>query len=77
VEYPQFIVCDSTNYFAPIIYTLNNVNMTEARDGFTHRGIKYPGVVDIIDDLKWAIENNVWNMSRKNYLSGGVVNVAE
>ena len=77
VEYPQFIVCDSTNYFAPIIYTLNNVNMTEARDGFEHRGIKYPGVVDIIDDLKWAIENNVWNMSRKNYLSGGVVNVAE
>jgi hypothetical protein len=50
--------------------------MTEARDGFEHRGIKYPGVIDIIDDLKWAIENDVWNMSRKNYLNGGVVNVA-
>jgi hypothetical protein len=75
VEYPRFIVCDSTNYFSPIVYTLDTEDMTNARDGFEHRGYKYPGVLEVIDNLKWAIENNVWNISRKNYLSGGVINI--
>jgi hypothetical protein len=77
VEYPQFIVCDSTNYFRPIVYTLSTVDMVEAREGFDYKGHKYPGVLNIIDDLKWAIENDVWNISRKNYLSGGVINIKE
>lgn len=77
VEYPQFIVCDSTNYFKPLIYTLSTVDMVEAREGFDYKGHKYPGVLDIIDDLKWALENDVWNISRKNYLSGGIVNIKD
>jgi hypothetical protein len=75
VEYPRFIVCDSTNYLSPIVYTLDTEDMTNARDGFELRGYKYPGVLETIDDLKWAIENDKWNISRKNYLSGGVVNI--
>ncbi len=75
VEYPQFIVCDSTNYLHPIVYTLATVDMVEAREGFDYKGTRYPGVLDTIDDLKWALENDVWNMSRKNYLSSGIVNI--
>jgi len=77
VAYPRFIVCDSTNYFSPIVYTLDTEDMTNARDGFEHRGYKYPGVLEVIDNLKWAIENNVWNISRKNYLNSGIVNIKE
>ena len=77
VEYPQFIVCDSTNYFRPLIYTLNTVDMVEAREGFEYKGHKYPGVLEVIDNLKWALENDVWNISRKNYLNGGIVNIKE
>lgn len=75
VEYPRFIVCDSTNYFSPLVYTLDTEDMINAREGFEHRGYKYPGVLEVIDDLKWALENDVWNISRKNRLSGGIINI--
>jgi hypothetical protein len=75
VEYPRFIVCDSTNYFSPLVYTLDTEDMINAREGFELKGYKYPGVLEVIDDLKWAIANDVWNISRKNHLSGGIVNI--
>lgn len=77
VEYPRFIVCDSTNYFSPLVYTLDTQDMMNARDGFEHRGYKYPGVLEVIDNLKWALENNVWNISRKNYISSGIINIKD
>lgn len=77
VEYPRFIVCDSTNYFSPLIYTVDTQDMTNARDGFDYRGYKYPGVLEVIDDLKWAVENDIWNISRMNHLRGGILNVKE
>jgi hypothetical protein len=49
--------------------------MNEAFYGFEHKGRTYPGVQSLIENLGWAIENNVWNMSRENYLSNGVVNI--
>lgn len=75
VNYPKFMVCDSINYSHPLIYTLNDFDMQEAYDGFEHKGRKYPGVRELIEDLKWALEENTWNISRKNYLSGGIVNI--
>jgi hypothetical protein len=75
VEYPQFIVCDSTNYLHPLVYKLETVDMVEAREGFMYDNKKYPGVLDTINDLKWAIENDTWNISRKNHLSQGIVNI--
>jgi hypothetical protein len=75
VHHPRFIVCDSTNYYSPLIYTLSGTDMHEAFSGFEHKGRKYPGVKQIIEDLKWAIENDIWNISRENYLNNGVVNI--
>lgn len=69
----RFIVCDSTNYYNPLIYQLSMEDILEAYEGFEHKGKKYPGVKDIIEDLKWAIENDIWNISRKNYTSQGMV----
>jgi hypothetical protein len=70
---PQFIVCDSTNYYSPLIYTLTEKDLEEAYDGFEYRGKKYNGVKTIIADLKWALQENCWNISRENYLSNGIV----
>ncbi len=77
VENPKFIVCDSINYYAPLIYTLTNNDLNEAYGGFIHKGRKYPGVESLIKDLKWAKENDKWNISRKNYLNGGIINIKE
>lgn len=72
---PQFIVCDSTNYYNPLIYSLNSDDIEDAYVGFEHKGRKYPGVNELITDLKWAKENDIWNISRANYLSKGVVSI--
>lgn len=75
VEYPRFIVCDSTNYYSPLIYTMDQSDLLNAYHGFENKGRKYPGVKQIIADLKWAIENDVWNISRENYINNGLLNI--
>jgi hypothetical protein len=75
VEHLQFIVCDSSNYYSPLIYTLDVDDMQDAYFGFIHKGRTYPGVKDIIAALMWAINTNTWNISHANYLANGVVNI--
>jgi len=72
---PRFIVSDSINYYSPLIYTLTENDLFEAYNGFENKGYKYPGVKEIITDLKWALDMNVWNISRENYLNNGIVNI--
>lgn len=71
VEYLSFIVCDSTNYMNPLIFDMTEESMRTAYHGFVHRGKEYPGVKDIIADLSWAMEENIWNISRTNHLNKG------
>jgi len=75
VECPRFIVCDSTNYYSPLVYTTGFIDLRDAYEGFEYKGRKYPGVKQIIADLKWALENDVWNISRENYINNGIVNL--
>jgi hypothetical protein len=75
VECPKFIVCDSTNYYNPLIYTLTEEDLLDAYEGFEHKERKYPGVGQLIKDLKWAVDNNVWNISRENYINKGQVKI--
>lgn len=77
VLYPQFIACDSTNYLNPLIYTLSDIDIDDAYNGFEHKGRKYPGVKEIIENIEWAVENDKWNISRKNYLNNGIVNIRD
>ena len=71
----QFIVCDSTNYYNPLVYTLSDEDMKDAYEGFVHKGKSYPGVKYLIDELKWAMDMNIWNISKSNYLKKGIVNI--
>jgi hypothetical protein len=75
VEYLKFIVCDSTNYYQPLIYTLDDDDMKDAYKGFVHKGRTYPGVQDLIAALTWCVTTGTWTISHKNYLSNGVVNI--
>ena len=77
LEYPKFIVCDSTSYMNPLIYTLSFEDLGEAMTGFTHKGRNYPGVNQIVEDLKWAKETDTWNISKSRYELGGVVNIRQ
>lgn len=75
VENPKFIVCDSTNYFNPLIYTITDADIIDAYNGFEHKGRVYPGVNALIQNLDWAIANDTWNISKENYINNGVVNI--
>lgn len=70
---PRFIVCDSTNYSNPLVYVMTVDSMDNALNGFEHNGRQYPGVKQLIEDLKWTLDNDVWNISRENYINNGVV----
>ena len=73
VMFPKFIVCDSTNYMNPLIYELNDNDIDDAYFGFNHKGKHYKGVKELIIDLIWAQDNDVWNISRENSINNGVV----
>jgi hypothetical protein len=75
VQYLNFIVCDSTNYYQPLIYTLDMEDMEDAYNGFVHKGRTYPGVQELIAALTWCVTTNTWDISHKNYLSNGIVNI--
>ncbi len=75
VEYLKFIVCDSTNYYQPLIYTLDLFDMNDAYEGFVHKGRTYPGVGELIAALTWCVTTGTWTISHKNYLSNGIVNI--
>lgn len=70
---PMFMVCDSINYNNPLIYILTIDDMDDAYKGFEHKGKQYPGVKELIENLKWHKEMNIWNISKKNYLSEGII----
>ena len=72
ILYPKFIVCDSTNYMNPLIYELIEDDMEDAYMGFEHKGKYYKGVKELIKDLIWAQDNDVWNISRENSINNGV-----
>ena len=75
INYLKFIVCDSTNYYQPLIYTLDFNDMADAYAGFVHKGRTYPGVGDLIAALTWCVQTDTWDISHKNYLSNGIVNI--
>lgn len=71
----KFIVIDSYNYMAPLIYTTNSINLLESLTGF-YLGKRYRGVSELISDLQWHKENDIWDISKVNYCNNGNVNLA-
>lgn len=75
VVLPRFIVADSNNYKNPLVYTTNMANLMQGMKGFTINGRYYPGVIKAVQDLIWHKENTIWNISRDNHETSGVVKI--
>ena len=73
VHPPRFIAVDSGCFFAPVIYELEKEHLDKAYLGFKEGNKYYPGVKEILEEVSWAQENNIWNMTKKQYLCGGRV----
>ena len=70
---PKFIVCDSINYYSPLIYELTEKDLLDAYHGFEINGKIYPGVGKIIENLTWSVTKDIWNISKENYENNGLV----
>lgn len=77
VENPVFLVCDSINYYQPLIYTLTDDDLKDAYHGFTYKYSEYEGVKQIIEELNWAIETDTWNISKQNFERSGTLNIKD
>lgn len=70
---PIFMVCDSINYYSPLLYVLTMKDLDDAYNGFSYNGKYYSGTKETIENLKFALTNNIWNISKENYLLDGKV----
>lgn len=75
IEFPRFVVADSTNYKDPLIYKTNKENIEQGMRGFMIRGKYYPGVINAVGDLMWHKRNGIWSISRENFRSNGIIQV--
>lgn len=67
-----FIVGDtSSNNRRPLLFTTNNNDLEKGMQGFSLRGVYYKGVEELIRDILWAEEQDIWNCSRDAYGKNG------
>lgn len=67
----KYLVSDTNNYYNPLIYTLAAQDIVDTFEGFTHRGRHFKGIFQLIDELNWHMDSNIWSMSMENSLKGG------
>jgi len=66
-----FIFIDTKGFLDPLLLELSDDDIDRANRGFTLRGYRYNGLVEIQKELAWAIEHDVWSCSRKLYENNG------
>lgn len=69
----QFIAIDSTMKERSLIYRTCPQDLEDAYNGFHERGWYYRGVGEIISDLLWHKDTNIWNTSRVAYMNNGIL----
>jgi hypothetical protein len=68
----KFIVADtSVNNRRPLIYELSETDRQNGYKGFALRGYKYEGIDALGTQIKWHMDNDVWNCSKLAYENNG------
>ena len=62
----MFIVADtSINKRRPLIYTTTAEDGEYGVEGFELNGRKYRGIKELVKEIKWHMENDIWNCSKE------------
>lgn len=72
---PIFVVAHSGCFYRPLQYRMSVGDLEKAEYGFTENDRDYRGVAEIIDDIIWCQENQIWNISKTHYGDRGIVNL--
>lgn len=67
----DFLFVEKSGAYAPFSYTMSEADVHGSLNGGTINGEYVPGILDLIKDLSWHIETDVWEYSKKAYENGG------
>jgi hypothetical protein len=71
----NFIVSDYNNYISPLVYKVTEDNIFGAWNGFKVGNKRYKGILQLIEELKFSLNNNLWDMSVENFKNKGRVTI--
>jgi hypothetical protein len=73
----KFIVVDSklSSNMASIIYQVSSNDMKVGLDGGYYSGKHYPGINNLIEDLRFHLETEYWDLPRSVYINNGIINL--
>jgi hypothetical protein len=70
----DFLVLDtSKNSRKPLLYTTTTEHVEAGLKGFTYRDNYYRGVEELMEEINWHNETQIWNISKTNFDNKGVV----
>lgn len=69
----RFVVADSTNFNAPLIYEIGDEWEKKTYWGFEEDGRYYTGLKDIIESIKWHNSTGNWGISKKAFDNLGLI----
>lgn len=71
----QYPVADTANENAPLMYQLTDRDIYKAYNGFQLEGSsrKWPGLVDLMNEIKFHLETSIWTISRSAYEANGIL----
>jgi hypothetical protein len=68
----DFVVGDtSSNNRRPLVYKTSMIDVENGLKGFILRGNRYRGVEELIDEIAWCEEKEIWDCSRDSYEKSG------
>jgi hypothetical protein len=72
----QYIVADtSLNNRRPLIYPCSELDLQAGLNGFKLAHRYYKGVNQMMEEICWAENNNIWNMSKDAHKRAGVMSL--
>ena len=73
----KFIVVDSkpSSNMASIIYKTSDNDINVGLNGGYHNGKYYPGINSLIEDLRFHLETEYWELPRDVYINNGIINL--
>lgn len=69
----RFVFSEKSCTFEPLIYQMNENDINIATYGGQRNGYPVRGIKGLLNDLKWHMENDLWEYRKAEYESNGVI----
>lgn len=73
VEAMRYIAADTTGNNAPVVYKLNANDIEMAKHGYSVRGKRYPGVLELMKSIQWHVESGNWSTTEEIHKNNGIM----